>query len=597
MEASQVINEGDRLFHPDEVTDPSELAIGKRIRCHYAAESGLVGVFSGLGEQTSDLIPPESAAAPSPDGDFYYICVDKDRLGGLKLIADRNVQTGISWDTLNNVGIASGSGLPFKFEQIVDIASNEASNYSFSGSHVDDRVIENLFDQDDETRFGILNSSLSGYPAWVKVDLGRETEIASVELKAGGDISRYGLKDFEIKVATEDSGDFSTYSTVLKEKNPDDSVKRKYVINSNRRVRYVVLYILSTYRNVVHYGANVILHTFNIYENKYIGHQFTTRLLTGGVSEDDKDNEWDQYITNGDLGGLITPGDEGVWNLNNNDTLTSTTNTYDSHVRTARGGNLSFVSSYFTGMTSSFRPVLLIDKILYGKWLIDDGGVIKTINQSSWDTVGEAPPTVEMFNLHGMSDLSVINEEFVNQLSSDQPTLLAYAEESSLGIELSVTPKADVIKSSTDIDLTYVESLNNINVSFSKEEGSIIKVLTSVDSGESWLAYNTTLRNWVGVDIENLSEIKEQGTDVETFNNLTDAEWSVLIEGKDQIRFAYYIEHDSPSDVTVEGVEAEFNMLGVWKTAVHGTDYDYEYPRNDKLRVILYKNGDFKINY
>ncbi|MDQ0176743.1 hypothetical protein [Bacillus chungangensis] len=102
-----------RTLHPDEVIDPKDLTIGKRIRCHYQAKSNEVGVFSGLGEGTSDFIPPESSAEPS--GDFYFICVDRDHLGRWKLIADRNIQHSISWDTLNSEGIASGSGLTLDY--------------------------------------------------------------------------------------------------------------------------------------------------------------------------------------------------------------------------------------------------------------------------------------------------------------------------------------------------------------------------------------------------------------------------------------------------------------------------------------------------
>src|SRR5690606_15278343 len=66
--------------------------------------------FSVLGEETSDFIPAASSA--TPNGDFYWICVDRDYLGRWKLIADRNIQSGISWDTLNSLGIASESGFP-----------------------------------------------------------------------------------------------------------------------------------------------------------------------------------------------------------------------------------------------------------------------------------------------------------------------------------------------------------------------------------------------------------------------------------------------------------------------------------------------------
>lgn len=106
------------LFHPDEVQSVDELAVGKRIRCHYQATSNTVGTFSSLGKEVygdgkNDFIPPASSAAPK--GSFYYICVDKDYRGRPVLVADRAVQHSISWDTLNSAKIASGGGLPYNF--------------------------------------------------------------------------------------------------------------------------------------------------------------------------------------------------------------------------------------------------------------------------------------------------------------------------------------------------------------------------------------------------------------------------------------------------------------------------------------------------
>ncbi|MBP1906677.1 hypothetical protein J2Z32_003341 [Paenibacillus turicensis] len=99
-----------RLIHPDEVTDIKDIEIGKRIRCHYqATTANTVGTFSGLGQETLDFIPVTSSNVPN--GDFNWICVDEYNKKKI-LIADRNIQHSISWDTLNSDGIASGSGLP-----------------------------------------------------------------------------------------------------------------------------------------------------------------------------------------------------------------------------------------------------------------------------------------------------------------------------------------------------------------------------------------------------------------------------------------------------------------------------------------------------
>ncbi|MBB6282003.1 6-hydroxymethylpterin diphosphokinase MptE-like protein [Geobacillus subterraneus] len=104
------LNTDGRLMHVDEVTVIEELEVGKRIRCHYKASFNQAGVFSGLGEETAEFIPPESSA--EPDGDFYFIMVDEEG-GRKKLIADRVVQHSISWEELNKVGYIFGTSVLF----------------------------------------------------------------------------------------------------------------------------------------------------------------------------------------------------------------------------------------------------------------------------------------------------------------------------------------------------------------------------------------------------------------------------------------------------------------------------------------------------
>jgi hypothetical protein len=103
LDSVDIKQEG-RILHPDEVTDIKDLDIGKRIRCHYQASSGQVGVFSGLGQETSDFIPPVSSA--TPNGDFYWICCDIKN-GKKILLADRNIQHSISWDKINEQGMTN----------------------------------------------------------------------------------------------------------------------------------------------------------------------------------------------------------------------------------------------------------------------------------------------------------------------------------------------------------------------------------------------------------------------------------------------------------------------------------------------------------
>lgn len=105
--------------------DLKTIKVGDYVWCKYTANSGEIGTFSDFAiktdaEVTGQLIPATSSA--TPNGYFKFICVGEDHLGRKKLIADRNIQHSISWDTLNSEGIVSGSGLLLSDEAIVTLS-------------------------------------------------------------------------------------------------------------------------------------------------------------------------------------------------------------------------------------------------------------------------------------------------------------------------------------------------------------------------------------------------------------------------------------------------------------------------------------------
>ncbi|WP_313892573.1 6-hydroxymethylpterin diphosphokinase MptE-like protein [Psychrobacillus sp.] len=98
------IDAGGRVYHIHEVDRIEDLNVGKRIRCHYEAEKYQVGKFRALGKETGFFLSIMPIACPK--GDFYFICVDDN-----KLIADRNIQNEISWASLKQAEIATSKGL------------------------------------------------------------------------------------------------------------------------------------------------------------------------------------------------------------------------------------------------------------------------------------------------------------------------------------------------------------------------------------------------------------------------------------------------------------------------------------------------------
>jgi hypothetical protein len=88
------------LLHPVLIqkTTVDSMAIVDCIPCRYTATTANVaGYFSELGTCTADEIPIMGTSTPS--GLFYFIKNEKG-----VLIADRVIQTGVSWDVLNNMG-------------------------------------------------------------------------------------------------------------------------------------------------------------------------------------------------------------------------------------------------------------------------------------------------------------------------------------------------------------------------------------------------------------------------------------------------------------------------------------------------------------
>lgn len=124
--------------------------------------------------------------------------------------------------------------------------------------------------------------------------------------------------------------------------------------------------------------------------NNYIS---SVRLLTGGISPTDTDNEWDKYIVSSTLGGRITAGDNNIWKWNVPPvSWTSTTGTTSTQ-RVRRGYNNNGAGRYDnpTSVTSTstidvgFRPVLLVEQLVFDKFLIKKDSQYYSIDSKYYD--------------------------------------------------------------------------------------------------------------------------------------------------------------------------------------------------------------------
>lgn len=94
-----------------------QMKVGDYVWCKYTATtSGAVGYFSDFGtkndaEATAAGVISTSAPGATPNGYFKLICVGVNAQGKVKFLADRAIQSTISWDALNTAGFGSLGGV------------------------------------------------------------------------------------------------------------------------------------------------------------------------------------------------------------------------------------------------------------------------------------------------------------------------------------------------------------------------------------------------------------------------------------------------------------------------------------------------------
>lgn len=346
----------DKIVHHslNEVSNISDIKnIGDTILCkHTSLTSGQVGYFSELGTTIDPLIPTTSSA--TPNGSFYWVYVGKDYLGRKKFIADRNIQHSISWNTLNNAGIINERSLGFKLPIIL-------SNVSESG-HYSSYVGTNAFNESNTSGTDCWAVSVNSLPQWLQYNLTEPVSINSYSIQRRNDTTGDAPKAWTLQ-ASNDGINWTIIDTRSNEINWSQAEARIYdVTNKSSWLHYRVVFTESN--NVSYLSVGELSFYQRNYSNNYY-----IRLLSGGTSSTDTDNEWDKIIVNSNLGGTITPGDNNVWNWNGVRSWASTTSSLNTK-RTVRGSLTENLASFWGENLSSyvatgygFRPVLLVETL------------------------------------------------------------------------------------------------------------------------------------------------------------------------------------------------------------------------------------------
>lgn len=184
------------------------------------------------------------------------------------------------------------------------------------------------------------------------------------------------------------------------------------------------------------------------------------------------------------------------------------------------------------------------------KYLIVDGNDIKHWDtaSSSYAKVSEVPLTADKFQAYG--DDTYHKER--TGIISTSPTLKIWSPLTEMippKVIQTIKPKPIIVTMKEDISFSeaYIKDIINAVVTLDNTGSGIITFIVSIDSGVSWKAWNSS--SWGLVDITNMQDVKSKGMSVAILHGITEAQWTSLDLSNKKIRFAWYMEITSSTDV------------------------------------------------
>jgi hypothetical protein len=351
------------LSHPTitQVTDMDDMQIGECIACRYtAATANTAGTFRELGTCIMPEIPV--AGTSTPDGLFYFIKVDK----GI-LIADRVIQTGITWDVLNASRYIEGIVSTYINPTIV--STNIDTSILNTPSYLPNLFVSSLLN--------IMNFYFKSAPpslVYVQFEYPESHLLTSIQVFASLNAAGMEpLSNFSIKGSV--SGDFADEQLIYSGKYTTLGAWQTFNFLSTKKFKKFRFYADTWNINNGGGGANIeaIIPYFSDYKirslsggNAYLGTDGKASLTNQTLGAHPTNNEYDKYIVNGHL------SDNAAWHWNlacwGKDTPASNVKSVTGAVTTSniyrvyRGYNLlsraDYISSGYSDANIGFRPVL-----------------------------------------------------------------------------------------------------------------------------------------------------------------------------------------------------------------------------------------------
>ena len=158
--------------------------------------------------------------------------------------------------------------------------------------------------------------------------------------------------------------------------------------------------------------------------------------------------------------------------------------------------------------------------------------------------------------------------------------------------QMKAVPLNQVVKPVKLISTKSFNNIDSITIASSVSTDAILKVAVTTDL-KDYKVYNSSTGEW---DV--ISDIETEGRVPADIASIPSSAWDILLKESEGIGFEYFLSITNISDTCkTDNLTLQVDMKGSWQSALKGTDFNYGYPANDQLKVVLLKDGSYKINY
>ena len=158
--------------------------------------------------------------------------------------------------------------------------------------------------------------------------------------------------------------------------------------------------------------------------------------------------------------------------------------------------------------------------------------------------------------------------------------------------QIKAVPFNQVVKPVKLISTKSFNNIDSITISSSVSTNAVLKIAVTTNLMD-YKVYNSSTGEW---DV--ISDIETEGRIPSDIASIPSSAWDILLKESEGIGFEYFMSIENISDVCkTDSLTLQVDMKGSWQSALKGTDFNYGYPANDQLKVVLLKDGSYKINY